>query len=126
MTPAPQGLTLKTHRDRKNWWQSVWIRRVLLLIPAAVVSGDFYDFIPISDNILGLAIAFGTQIANVLLNPAYAPGEHGRVGGRGSQGRTGLVQLGRLEVPEPGLAGLVTADHRMAGVPEVAGGVLGG
>jgi hypothetical protein len=33
--------------------------------------------------ILGLAIAFGTQIANVMLNPAYAPGEHGRVGGRG-------------------------------------------
>lgn len=29
-------------------------------VPAAVVSGDFYDFIPISDNILGLAIADGS------------------------------------------------------------------
>ena len=29
-------------------------------MPAAVVSGDFYDFIPISDNILGLAIADGS------------------------------------------------------------------
>src|SRR3954453_12001221 len=29
-------------------------------LPAAVVSGDFYDFIPISDNILGLAIADGS------------------------------------------------------------------
>jgi hypothetical protein len=34
---APQTLTLKTHRDRKNWWQSVWIRRVLLLLPALLV-----------------------------------------------------------------------------------------
>ncbi len=29
-------------------------------VPAEVVSGDFYDFIPISDNILGLAIADGS------------------------------------------------------------------
>ena len=29
-------------------------------VPAAIVSGDFYDFIPISDNILGLAIADGS------------------------------------------------------------------
>jgi uncharacterized protein (DUF697 family) len=34
---APQELTLKTHRDRKNWWQSVWIRRVLLLVPIALI-----------------------------------------------------------------------------------------
>ena len=29
-------------------------------MPAAIVSGDFYDFIPLSDNILGLAIADGS------------------------------------------------------------------
>ncbi len=29
-------------------------------VPAEVVSGDFYDFIPVSDNILGLAIADGS------------------------------------------------------------------
>lgn len=29
-------------------------------IPAAIVSGDFYDFLPISDSILGLAIADAT------------------------------------------------------------------
>lgn len=34
----------------------IWGRTV----PAEVVSGDFYDFIPISDNILGLAIADGS------------------------------------------------------------------
>lgn len=34
---APQTLTLKTNRDRRNWWQSSWLRRVLLLIPSALV-----------------------------------------------------------------------------------------
>jgi sigma-B regulation protein RsbU (phosphoserine phosphatase) len=29
-------------------------------VPAEMVSGDFYDFIPISDNVLGLAIADGS------------------------------------------------------------------
>jgi hypothetical protein len=48
MTSAPQGLTLKTHRDRRNWWQSVWIRRLLLLIPAAIA-------------VLGLLNTFGQR-----------------------------------------------------------------
>ncbi len=34
----------------------IWARTV----PAEIVSGDFYDFIPVSDNILGLAIADGS------------------------------------------------------------------
>lgn len=34
----------------------IWGRTV----PAEIVSGDFYDFIPLSDNILGLAIADGS------------------------------------------------------------------
>ncbi len=34
----------------------IWGRTV----PAEIVSGDFYDFIPISDNVLGLAIADGS------------------------------------------------------------------
>jgi sigma-B regulation protein RsbU (phosphoserine phosphatase) len=29
-------------------------------VPAEVISGDFYDFIPVSDNILGIAIADGS------------------------------------------------------------------
>ncbi|HEX6160965.1 MAG TPA: PP2C family protein-serine/threonine phosphatase, partial [Thermoanaerobaculia bacterium] len=29
-------------------------------VPAEIVSGDFYDYIPISDNILGLAVADGS------------------------------------------------------------------
>jgi sigma-B regulation protein RsbU (phosphoserine phosphatase) len=34
----------------------IWGRTV----PAEVISGDFYDFIPVSDNVLGLAIADGS------------------------------------------------------------------
>ncbi|HEV2592035.1 MAG TPA: hypothetical protein VGU02_09095 [Gaiellaceae bacterium] len=45
---APETLTLNTNRDRKNWWQSVWIRRVLLLFPFALVA-------------LGLANVFGQR-----------------------------------------------------------------
>jgi hypothetical protein len=37
MAQAPQTLTLKTSRDRGNWWQSPWLRRVLLLLPVAMV-----------------------------------------------------------------------------------------
>jgi hypothetical protein len=47
---APQYLTLRTHRDRANWWQSVWIRRGLLLVPAAIV-------------VLGLLNTFGQRPA---------------------------------------------------------------
>jgi hypothetical protein len=45
---APQTLTLKTNRDRQNWWQSVWIRRVLLVVPLILV-------------VLGLADVFGQR-----------------------------------------------------------------
>jgi hypothetical protein len=34
---APHTLTLTVNRDRSRWWQSVWIRRVLLLVPLALV-----------------------------------------------------------------------------------------
>ena len=37
VAPAPQTLTLKTNRDRQNWWQSQWLRRGLLLVPSALV-----------------------------------------------------------------------------------------
>jgi hypothetical protein len=37
VTSAPETLTLTTNRDRRNWWQSVWIRRVLLIVPSALV-----------------------------------------------------------------------------------------
>ncbi len=40
---APESLTLATHRDRRNWWQSVWIHRVLLLAPLALVIVALFD-----------------------------------------------------------------------------------
>jgi hypothetical protein len=45
---APPGLTLSTHRDTRNWWQSVWIRRALLLVPIALI-------------VAGLGNAFGQR-----------------------------------------------------------------
>jgi hypothetical protein len=49
MAQAPQTLTLKTNRDRDNWWQSSWLRRVLLLVPCALV-------------VLALANVFGQRM----------------------------------------------------------------
>jgi hypothetical protein len=56
---APQTLTLETHRDRKNWAQSVWIRRVLLVIPAALV-------------IAGLLNLFGQRPASSIASSSSA------------------------------------------------------
>jgi hypothetical protein len=69
---APQSLTLKTNRDRVNWWQTVWIRRTLLLIPLAII-------------LLGLANTFGQRPVTSSASGAegkltvYAP-VHGRSG----------------------------------------------
>lgn len=43
MASAPEGLTLSTNRDRQRWWQSVWIRRVLLLVPLAIAIGGLLN-----------------------------------------------------------------------------------
>lgn len=43
MATAPQTLTLETNRDRRHWWQSVWIRRVLLLLPLVLVSAGLLN-----------------------------------------------------------------------------------
>ena len=48
MASAPQTLTLTVNRDRSRWWQSVWIRRGLLLVPVALM-------------VLGLANFFGQR-----------------------------------------------------------------
>jgi hypothetical protein len=78
---APQTLTLKTHRDRKNWWQSVWIRRALLLIPTALV-------------IAGLANRFGQRPTESVASAAaakltvVAP----------THGRSGLIYAARFRI----------------------------
>ena len=78
---APQGLTLKTHRDRKNWWQSVWLRRGLLVLPGAIV-------------VLGLVNTFGQRPATTSAAGAaaeltvYAP----------THARSGLVYAARFRI----------------------------
>ena len=48
MSAAPDTVNLKSSRDRQNWWQSVWIRRLLLLVLVIIVA-------------FGLADAFGQR-----------------------------------------------------------------
>lgn len=58
MTAPPQGLSLKTHRDRGNWWQSVWIRRALLVVPVAIVVLGLLDWFgqrPVTSSATGQA-----------------------------------------------------------------------
>jgi hypothetical protein len=59
MAQAPQTLTLKTNRDRHNWWQSPWLRRVLLLVPSALV-------------VLALLNVFGQRMATERAGSAEA------------------------------------------------------
>lgn len=56
---APQTLTLKTNRDRRHWWQSPWVHRCLLLVPATLVAG-------------GLANLFGQRPVSVAATTAQA------------------------------------------------------
>jgi hypothetical protein len=78
---APEGLTLTTHRDRQNWWQSVWIRRALLVIPCALA-------------ILGLLNQFGQRPARTTVSAGrakltvVAP----------TRGRSGLIYAARIRV----------------------------
>jgi sigma-B regulation protein RsbU (phosphoserine phosphatase) len=52
-----QSLIVEAQRIQQSILpQRIWGKTV----PAEIVSGDFYDFIPVSDNILGLAIADGS------------------------------------------------------------------
>ncbi|MDX6425675.1 MAG: hypothetical protein QOD52_1080 [Gaiellaceae bacterium] len=59
MATAPQALTLETNRDRKNWWQSVWIRRALLALPTLLV-------------LVGLANLFGQRPTSTVVTGSAA------------------------------------------------------
>jgi hypothetical protein len=78
---APDTLTLKTNRDRKNWWQSVWIRRALLIIPTTIVA-------------LGLADAFGQRPST---GTASAPAARLSVTAP-THARSGLIYAARFRV----------------------------
>jgi len=78
---APQTLTLKTNRDRRNWWQSPWLRRVLLLVPAALV-------------VLALANVFGQRPTDTTATSAKASLEVTAP----EHARSGLVYAARFRV----------------------------
>jgi hypothetical protein len=79
--PAPETLTLKTNRDRNNWWQSVWIRRLLLLIPLVLV-------------VLGLADFFGQRPSTAT---AHAPSARLSVTAP-TRARSGLIYAARFRI----------------------------
>jgi hypothetical protein len=78
---APQALTLKTHRDRQNWWQSVWIRRVLLAIPAALMIAGFA-------NLFGQRPTTSTVTAGTAKLTVLAP----------THGRSGIIYAARFRI----------------------------
>ena len=79
--PAPDTLTLKTNRDRQNWWQSVWIRRALLLIPTAVVALALAD-------VFGQRPSTATASAPVARLSVTAP----------THARSGLIDAARFRI----------------------------
>ncbi|HZT17156.1 MAG TPA: hypothetical protein VFA19_14555 [Gaiellaceae bacterium] len=78
---APQTLVLKTHRDRRNWWQSPWIRRVLLCVPTALVILALL-------NVFGQRPATSTAAGDAARLTVYAP----------THARSGLVYAARFRI----------------------------
>src|SRR5581483_10060248 len=81
MAEAPQTLTLKSNRDRRNWWQSPWLRRVLLLGPSALV-------------VLALLNVFGQRMVTARASSPTAT----LVVSAPEQARSGLVYAARFRV----------------------------
>jgi hypothetical protein len=78
---APETLTLKTNRDRRNWWQSAWIRRALLIAPASLV-------------LIGLANVVGQRPAT---RTAVVPAAHLEVTAP-THARSGLIYAARFRI----------------------------
>jgi len=78
---APQTLTLTVNRDRSRWWQSVWIRRGLLLVPVALMVlglANFFGQRPVRD------VARAPQARLVVTAPVRA--------------RSGLIYAARFQI----------------------------
>ena len=81
MASAPHTLTLTVNRDRSRWWQSVWIRRLLLLVPLAIA-------------VLGLLNQFGQR---PVTQAAAAPAARLEVTAP-VRGRSGLIYAARFRI----------------------------
>jgi hypothetical protein len=78
---APHTLTLTVNRDRSRWWQSVWIRRALLVVPTALV-------------LLGLLNTFGQKpVTDASAAPAARLVVTAPV-----RGRSGLIYAARFRI----------------------------
>jgi hypothetical protein len=78
---APPTLTVTVNRDRNRWWQSPWIRRVLLLVPLALA-------------LLGLANFFGQRpVSDASAAPAARLAVKAPV-----RARSGLIYAARFEI----------------------------
>jgi hypothetical protein len=81
MASAPETLTLEIHRDPRFWWQSPWVRRVLLLVPIALVIAALLDLFgqrPVTSR------ATGTQATLSVTAPTHA--------------RSGLIYAARFRI----------------------------
>jgi hypothetical protein len=81
VTSAPETLTLTTNRDRRNWWQSVWVRRVLLIVPSALVVAGLA-------NLLGQRPATASLSSGVARLQVTAP----------THARSGLIYAARFRI----------------------------
>ena len=81
MATAPQALSLEIHRDRKKWWHSVWIRRVLLVIPALLVIAGL-------SNLFGQRPTTSTATAAAATLTVVAP----------THARSGLIYAARFRI----------------------------
>jgi hypothetical protein len=81
VSSPPQTLTLKTHRDRRNWWQSSWIRRGLLGIPITIVALGFL-------NVFGQRPVTSTGDGKAAKLTVYAP----------TRGRGGVSYAARFRI----------------------------
>lgn len=81
MPGAPETLVLAIHRDRARWWQSVWLRRVLLLVPLTLVVAALL-------NEFGQRPITTVSTASAAKLTVYAP----------VRGRSGLIYAARFRI----------------------------
>lgn len=81
MTAAPDELSIGLHRDRVAWWQSSWIRRVLLLVPFALIIAALL-------NLFGQRPVTSEASGRLASLTVYAP----------TDARSGLVYAARFRI----------------------------
>lgn len=81
MNALPDMLNLELHRDRRAWRHSPWIRRVLLLIPSALVVAALL-------NMFGQRPVTSVGVGHAAVLTVSAP----------TRGRSGLIYAARFQI----------------------------